>query len=107
VLLFLAHPLYAAEDARIARGRDLAHDVYKGNCLACHRIPGDSKAITLATIGPPLIQMRERFPDRAALRSQIWDSTVRNAQTIMPPFGRHKVLTEEEIDLIVDYVYQY
>ncbi len=31
----------------------------------------------------------------------------RNPQTVMPPFGKHKVLTEDEIDLIVDYIYQY
>jgi sulfur-oxidizing protein SoxX len=53
------------------------------------------------------MHMRERFPDRAVLRSQIWDSTVRNPDTVMPPFGKHKVLTEEEIDRIVDYLYRY
>jgi sulfur-oxidizing protein SoxX len=97
----------AATSADIERGRQIAHDVYKGNCLACHRIPGDKEAITLANIGPPLVAMRERFPDRAALRAQIWDSTVRNPETVMPPFGRHRVLTEEEIDRVVDYIYQY
>jgi len=92
---------------QIPTGRELAHDVYKGNCLACHQIPGDSTAITRANIGPPLYRMKERFPDRAELRRQIWDPTVRNPQTVMPPFGKHKVLTEEEIDLIVDYLYQH
>jgi len=94
-------------DAGKATGQQLAHDVYKGNCLACHQIPGDPSAVSLANIGPPLLHMRERFPDRAVLRSQVWDSMVRNPQTVMPPFGKHKVLTEEEIDLIVDYIYQY
>jgi sulfur-oxidizing protein SoxX len=51
--------------------------------------------------------MRERFPDRVFLRSQIWDPSMRNPQTVMPPFGKHKVLTEAEIDLIIDYLYQY
>jgi len=88
-------------------GRELAHDVYKGNCLACHRIPGDRSAVTLATIGPPLVHLRERFPDRAVLRAQVWDPTTRNPETVMPPFGKHKVLTEAEIDAIVDYIYQY
>jgi L-cysteine S-thiosulfotransferase len=88
-------------------GRALAHDVYKGNCLACHQIPGDSSAITSATIGPVLSHMAERFPDRAVLRAQIWDPGVRNPQTVMPPFGKHKVLSEEEIDAIVDYIYRY
>jgi sulfur-oxidizing protein SoxX len=99
-------PAHSA-DAGKTTGQQLAHDVYKGNCLACHQIPGDSSAVSLADIGPPLFHMRERFPDRAALRSQLWDPMTRNPQTVMPPFGRHQVLTEKEIDLIVDYIYQY
>jgi sulfur-oxidizing protein SoxX len=98
---------HATEDAAVASGREIAHDVYKGNCLACHRIPGDPSAVTLANIGPPIVQMRERFPDRAELRRQIWDSTVRNPQSVMPPFGKHAVLTEREIDLVIDYIYRY
>jgi len=81
--------------------------VYKGNCLACHQIPGDPQAVSLANIGPPMLAMRERFPDRSALREQIWDPTRRNPDTVMPPFGKHQVLTEEEIDLVLDYLYQY
>lgn len=95
----------AAEAAN--QGRTIAHDVYKGNCLACHRIPRDPAAITLANIGPPLIGMRERFPARADLRAQIWDATKRNPESVMPPFGKHRILTEAEIDLVVDYLYEY
>lgn len=94
-------------DAGAATGQQLAQDVYKGNCLGCHQIPGDASAVSLANIGPPLVSMRERFPDRVFLRSQIWDPSMRNPQTVMPPFGKHKVLTEAEIDLIIDYLYQY
>jgi sulfur-oxidizing protein SoxX len=98
---------HATESAAVAAGREIAHDVYKGNCLACHRIPGDPSAVTLANIGPPIVQMRERFPDRAELRRQIWDSTARNPQSVMPPFGKHGVLTEREIDLVIEYIYRY
>jgi sulfur-oxidizing protein SoxX len=56
-------------------------------------------------IGPPLLAMQQRFPDRTQLRAQIWDSTVKNPQTMMPPFGRHRILTEDEIDKIVDFLY--
>jgi sulfur-oxidizing protein SoxX len=97
----------AAESAGVAAGREIAHDVHKGNCLACHQIPGDPKAVTMANIGPPIVQMRDRFPDRAALRQQIWDPTQRNPQSVMPPFGKHAVLSEREIDLVIDYLYQY
>ncbi len=97
---------YCAASAPL-NGRELAHDVYKGNCLACHQIPGDSSAISSASIGPVLSHIRERFRDRSVLRAQIWDPSVNNPQTVMPPFGRNKVLSEEEIDAIVDYIYRY
>ena len=86
-------------------GQELAFDNRKGNCLACHSIPGDPKAITDANIGPPLIQMKARFPDRAKLREQIWDATKANPRSAMPPFGKHKVLSGPEVDKILDYIY--
>jgi sulfur-oxidizing protein SoxX len=100
-------PVRSADSPAAAAGREIAHDVYKGNCLACHQIPGDPKAVTMANIGPPIVRMRDRFPDRAELRRQIWDPTRRNPQSVMPPFGKHQVLTEREIDLVLDYIYQY
>lgn len=104
-LLFTLAGAVAAD--QVIQGRAIAHDVYKGNCLACHLIPRDPDAVTLANIGPPLVGMRERFPSRADLRAQIWDATKRNPGTVMPPFGKHRVLTEAEIDLVVDYLYEY
>lgn len=93
-----------SNDVRIEAGRLLAHDFEKGNCLACHSAPTDPTAITNANIAPPLIGMRERFKDHELLRRQIWDAATRNPNTIMPPFGRHMILTDDEIDLIVEYV---
>lgn len=92
-------------NSRVDEGRRLAHDYEKGNCLACHAAPTDPEAITKANIAPPLIGMRARFVDRQALHDQIWDAATRNPETIMPPFGRHKILSDEEIELIVDYLY--
>lgn len=86
-------------------GRAIAHDQEKGNCLACHRMPGDPGAETAATLGPALADIKRRYPDRAALRAQIWDAGVKNPATIMPPYGRHRILTEAEIDLVVDYIH--
>ncbi len=97
----------AADADVLSAGRQLAHSYEKGNCLACHRIPGDPSAITLATLGPPLVNVRERFPVREKLRAQLWDSTVSNPNTIMPPFGKNGVLTSQEIEQIIDYIYQY
>ena len=98
-------PVLAGQAERLAAGAKLAHDVGKGNCLACHRMPSDASAVTSANIGPPLVGMQIRFPERDKLRRQIWDAGQVNPDTIMPPFGRHQILTAEEIDLIVDYLY--
>lgn len=86
-------------------GRAIAHDQEKGNCLACHRMPADPGAETAATLGPPLADIKRRYPDRAALRAQIWDAGVKNPATIMPPYGRHRILTESEIDLVAEYIH--
>ncbi len=97
--------LPAHSSTSIDRGRALADDYMKGNCFACHSAPGDGKIVTKANIAPPLARMRERFPDRELLLRQIWDPTVRNPDTVMPPFGKHRILSEEEIELIIDYLY--
>ena len=102
--LFTAISASQAWAADETTGQSLAFNSKKGNCLACHSIPGDPQADTMANIAPPLIAMKSRFPDRAKLRDQIWDSTKANPRTSMPPFGKHKILTEQELDKIVDYV---
>ena len=86
-------------------GRSLTISVSKGNCIACHSIPAEKKIVSLANIGPPLIGIKQRFPLRTNLTKQIWDPTQANPNTIMPPFGKHKILTELEIKFIVDYLY--
>ncbi|MBV1931063.1 MAG: sulfur oxidation c-type cytochrome SoxX [Porticoccaceae bacterium] len=85
----------------LEQGKAIAFDRSVGNCLACHMIddgelPGNS--------GPPLLQMKLRFPDREVLRAQVWDATVRNPNTVMPPYGKHKILNDKELDLVVDYL---
>ena len=97
-------PATAAEGASsvVEKGKAVAIDRKKGNCLACHMMDDGTLP---GNIGPPLISMKLRFPDKAKLRAQIWDETVANPNSIMIPFGRHKVLSEEEIDQIVEYIY--
>ncbi len=92
--------LAAASD--IEEGKKVAFDRKKGNCLACHMIAGGDLP---GNIGPPLIAMKARFPDKAVLRAQIWDATEKNPNTIMPPFGKHRVLTEKEVDLVTEFIH--
>lgn len=90
---------------KVAAGSRLAQETNKGNCLACHAMPSDPDAITSTNIGPPLLSMKARFPDRERLRRQIWDAEAINPDTVMPPFGRNRILTGEEIELVIDYLY--
>ena len=101
-LLLTAAPAAIAADTAISKGKAVAVDRKKGNCLACHAM--DDGALP-GNIGPPLISMSLRFPDKAVLKAQIEDATVKNSNSIMPPFGRHGLLTPEEIDQVVEYVY--
>lgn len=100
----LAQPVHA-DESKFPTGQELAFDNRKGNCLACHSMPGDPKAVTSTNIAPPLLGMKERFPDRAKLYAQIWDATKANPDTLMPPFGKHRILNDDEINKVVDYVY--
>ena len=101
-LALLPNPVIAADASAVEQGKAISFDRKKGNCLACHQMEGGDLP---GNIGPPLIAMKARFPDKAKLRAQIWDATKMNPNTIMPPFGRQQILSEGDIDKIVEYVY--
>ncbi|NTU53592.1 MAG: sulfur oxidation c-type cytochrome SoxX [Chlorobiaceae bacterium] len=86
----------------VEKGRALALDTNKGNCIACHMM-GDGEFP--GNFGPPLSQMKERYPERSVLRKQIGDATILNPKSIMPPFGKHGIISDTEIDQIIDYLY--
>jgi sulfur-oxidizing protein SoxX len=86
----------------VEKGKQLAFNRKKGNCLACHGIEGGNSP---GNIAPALVAMQSRFPDKSALRAQIWDATVKNPESAMPPFGKHGALSEKELDLIVDFIW--
>ena len=93
-------------DSTTVTGGCVATDKRKGNCMACHKFKGLKQArLQPGTIAPPLIAMKARFPDRKKLRMLIWDAAEFNPRSNMPPFGRHKILSEKEIDLIVEWLY--
>ncbi|HLI99085.1 MAG TPA: sulfur oxidation c-type cytochrome SoxX [Bradyrhizobium sp.] len=93
--------LPARAQSNAAEGQKLVSDRAKGNCLSCHEIKnGDLPG----TIGPALKDIRSKYPDRNDLVAILNDETRRNPQTAMPPFGRNRILTEQEIDAIVDFL---
>lgn len=72
------------------------------HCEQCHEIKGIQD---FGNIGPSLIEVKKRYPDRKAVAAIIYDETKLNPQTVMLPFGRNLILTKKEIDVIVDYLY--
>jgi sulfur-oxidizing protein SoxX len=99
---FASPAVLSADEGMLAEGKRLAFDRKLGNCLTCHMIADGEAA---GNLGPPLIAMKARFPDKQVLRAQIWDSNVKNPASPMPPFGRHNILTEKQIDLVTEYIY--
>ena len=84
-----------------AEGQKLAFDRGKGNCLTCHEIKGGDLP---GTIGPELVDIKSKYPNRDDLVAILTDETKRNPQTVMPPFGRNRILTEKEISAVVDFL---
>jgi len=91
-----------AADEALKQGKALTTERSRGNCLACHII---EDGVLPGNLGPPLVAMEARFPDRESLRLQIHDASLANSHSRMPPFGRHRILTAGEIELIMDYLY--
>lgn len=89
------------EEKKEVTGKDLAFDRAIGNCLACHVIAGGDLP---GNIGPPLVGMAARFPDKAKLKAQIYDSRVANPNTIMIPFGPMGILNDEQLDKVVEFI---
>jgi len=85
-----------------AAGKKIANDRKLGNCVACHMMP-DAKSP--GRIGPALIKMQARYPDKEKLRAQIWDATVANPGSSMPPFGKHGILTEQQLEDVLEYIW--
>lgn len=92
----------AGDAALIEEGKKISFDRKKGNCLTCHQIAGGTLP---GNIGPPLIAMKARFPDKTKLRADIWDMTKRNPHTMMPAFGKYRVLSEDEIDAVTEFIH--
>lgn len=93
----------AAEPVKEWSGTELAMDRQKGNCLSCHEMPGIPDIELPGNVGPPLVNIRARY-DRERLRLQIMDAAKNNPKTSMPPFGRNKILTDQEIDKVTDFI---
>ena len=102
--LLVAAPLSAGSahaQSAATEGQKLAFDRSKGNCLTCHVIKGGDLP---GTIGPELVDIKSKYPNRDDLVAILNDETKRNPLTVMPPFGRNRILTDKEINAVVDFL---
>src|SRR5258708_36296351 len=97
----LASASPAIAQSAAAEGQKIAFDRGKGNCLTCHEIKGGDLP---GTIGPALKDIKSKYPDRNELVAIVTDETKRNPQTVMPPFGRNRLLSTQEINAVVDFL---
>jgi sulfur-oxidizing protein SoxX len=91
--------------AQSLSGAELFTRADKGNCIACHQVPAGAGPATRADLGPKLEGARMRALGRERLRALLADPMANNPETLMPPFGRHRILDEAEIDRVIDYLY--
>ena len=98
------------------RGRAIAGDPLRGNCLACHVLPIPEEPFH-GNLGPPLIGIAMR-QSTGMLRLHVVDQSRFNPETVMPgyyrPFGQlHRVAAEyrgrtylsaQEVEDVVAYL---
>jgi L-cysteine S-thiosulfotransferase len=83
------------------RGKEIATHVRKGNCVACHTIPG---AAQTGTAGPSLAGYADRgMPDSYSYQ-MIHDPRALFPETVMPAFGAMNNLTEQEIHDVMAFL---
>ena len=91
--------LKVAENGKGMQWSDKPGSVNGGNCLACHHMIANDPS--QGTIGPDLYHYaRLRGNTPAVLKytwARIYDSAAFNACSFMPPFGAHRILTEQQM----------
>ena len=76
----------------------------KGSCIACHQLPQGAGPATRADVGPRLEGTRMRALGKSALRQALVDPMRANPDTVMPLFGRHRLLDAAEIERLVQFL---
>ncbi len=84
-----------------ARGRVIAMDPWRGNCVTCHEIPGEEWP---GTFGASLHHYKQRRHTDANLYQQIFDVRITAPRAVMPPFGPLGILSDQEIRDLVAYL---
>jgi len=77
----------------------------KGYCIACHQLPAGSGPATRSDLGPALSGTRMRELGKPKLREILSDPTAAIPSTVMPPYGRHRILDAREIERLADFLH--
>ncbi len=86
----------------IIQGGCLVINKKMGNCVACHVIAGTSMD---GNVGPALRNVKHMMASKQALFQQIWNPEATKPNTAMPPFGKNRILTKQQIRKIVDFLW--
>jgi sulfur oxidation c-type cytochrome SoxX len=83
------------------RGKEIAMNTQKGNCWACHALPGDAQP---GTAGPSLMAFAQRKYSDERVYQQVFDARVQNPYTFMPPYGAFQTLSDQDIRDVVAFL---
>lgn len=84
-----------------ARGEKIAINVRWGNCIGCHSLPNHEGG----TIGPSLKGYGHREMPLDYTYQRIWDVRFYNPNAFMPVYGPNKVLTDQDIQDVMAFIY--
>jgi len=88
-----------------ANGQKLVADRTRGgSCLACHIMGPAGNADLPGNVGPDLSEIGNAGREDEWLWNYVNDARVYNPASIMPPWGTHKLFSEQEIDDIVAFL---
>jgi sulfur oxidation c-type cytochrome SoxX len=83
------------------RGKEIAMSKTLGNCATCHQLPGDEWP---GTVGNSLLHYKKYGYPNDRVYQQIYDARIFNPSSVMPPFGTHNLLGEQDIRDLVAYI---
>jgi sulfur-oxidizing protein SoxX len=99
LLLAIAAPAFGQEALDLFVKRD------KGHCIACHQLPQGIGPGARNDVGPALDGARMRALGKAEIRAIVEDAPKRNPDSVMPPYGHHRILTAREIDQLTEFLH--
>jgi sulfur-oxidizing protein SoxX len=83
------------------KGKQIAQARDRGNCLACHVMPGGSQP---GSRGPDLSHFGSSGRSGAEAYAMVYDMRTVTPETLMPPFGTNEILTDQDLRDVVAFL---